>query len=99
MVIAFTVLFRPLLKADQLLPFHLAILFALNPPAVLRLPPTYTFVPLMATAKTALPTPLFVPLIRADHWRLLPSHLATRLAGVFVFPSTVVNCPPTYASV
>ena len=48
--IALTQLPTPLPSADQLLPFHLAMLLALTVPAVVNLPPTYTSLPLTATA-------------------------------------------------
>ena len=63
--------FWPELSADQLLPFHCAMLVAAMPPAVENKPPTYNVPPDTASAYT-LP---FSPEPRAD--QVVPFHCAT----------------------
>src|SRR5438093_939547 len=63
------------------------------PPAMRKLPPTYRFVPHVASALTSGPLPLTaaVPEPMADH--VFPSHRAMRLADT---PSAIVKIPPAY---
>ena len=83
---AWTTPFTPELNADQLLPSHFATLATVTPPAVSKLPPTYTLVPLTATA---LINPLAIPDPRGDQF--LPSHLAILLT---MYPPAVRKSPP-----
>src|SRR6185436_14391002 len=81
-------------RALQLLPFHLAILVAATPPAVVKLPPAYRSLPDTASAATLvkkfpLPTP------ESNALQLVPFHLAMYLAGT---PPAVVKLPPAYRS-
>ena len=77
-------------KLDQVEPFNLAIFTADIPPAVVKLPPTYTSVPDISIAYTI---PL-VPVPKAD--QVEPSHLAIFTADI---PPAVVKLPPTYTFV
>src|SRR5437867_2901762 len=74
-------------NADQLLPFHLAILVAASPPAVVKSPPAYRSLPDTVSAYT----PPFIPEPSAD--QLLPFHLAILVAAL---PPAVVKAPPAY---
>src|SRR5437588_6702110 len=77
---------RPAPSADQPLPFQTATWFAGEPPAVVKIPPTYRFpTASKASACTVLPTPAPT----ADQPN--PSHTATRFAGN---PSAVLKPPP-----
>src|SRR5205823_9752504 len=69
-------------KADQLLPFHLAMLVAALPPAVVKSPPAYRSLPDTASADTN----WFIPEPKAD--QPMPSHLAMLVAAL---PPAVVN--------
>src|SRR5438477_10254432 len=76
-----TVLFMPEPSADQLLPFHLAMLVAALPPADAKKPPTYRSLPDTASAVTVggvTPTP---PTPKPSAAQLLPFHLAMELAA------------------
>src|ERR1039457_148589 len=63
-------------RADQLLPFHCAMLVAALPPAVVKWPPAYNVPPDTASASTpgAKKSPPEIPDPRAD--QLLPFHWA-----------------------
>src|SRR6185369_2031566 len=88
---AFTGPFKPCWapSADQLLPFHSAMLIVSPLPADVKLPPACTFLPFTASASTkpCVPEPSAA--------QLLPSHLATPVAGL---PPAIVIYPPKYKS-
>src|SRR6476661_6071038 len=85
----------PVPRLLQLLPFQRATLLASTPPALAKRPPTYTSVPAMAMACTAvLNMPSDTPLPRLC--QALPSHLAMHEAGT---PPAPAKEPPTYTSV
>ena len=44
----------PVPSADHVVPFHFAMVFAGTPPAVVKFPPAYRFVPITASAVTVL---------------------------------------------
>src|SRR5207253_3118060 len=85
--------FTPLPRAAQLLPSHLAMLFADIPPAVVNCPAAYTSPPLIPIVMTRGNEPPSTPLPRAD--QLLPSHLAMPFAGT---PPAVVKFTPAHPS-
>src|SRR5438876_3912117 len=77
----------PVSSADQLLPFHLAMLFAGMPPAIVNGPPAYTSLPVTASARSSGPfAPPLTPQPRTDQFA--PSHFAMPLAGA---PPAVVK--------
>ena len=88
----------PLPTADQLDPFHFAMLSAATPPAVAKVPPAYSAGPLPSSntvkAETALfPMLLSIPSPSAD--QVDPFHFAMWFATTT--PSAVfVNEPPAY---
>src|SRR2546425_919619 len=69
--------FIPLPRADQRVPSHWAMPWALTPPAVVKLPPAYSadLVPSSNPVRAA--TKPFIPLPRAAQH--VPSHLAMKL--------------------
>jgi hypothetical protein len=67
-----TVLFMPVPRADQDVPFHFATRLAGAPPAVVKKPPAYRF-PALSLASAV--TVLFMPVPRAD--QAVPFHFAT----------------------
>jgi hypothetical protein len=79
--------------ADHTLPSQRAMLFAALPPAEVKVPPTYTVLPLTAIAFTLPFTPLAAPLPTVD--QLLPFQRAMRFASV---PPISVKEPPAYTS-
>src|SRR5437867_12686292 len=79
----------PLPSADHVLPSHLAIAFALTPPALPNLRPAYRSVPIAARVST----PQSIPSPRAD--QVLPLHLAMYEAPT---PPAVLNSPTAYSS-
>src|SRR5439155_23985897 len=85
----------PLPRGNQLLPSHRAMLLAVTPPALVKLPPAYTSpATLTATAFTAVPVPSLVPFTPLPSgYQLVPSQHAMRLALVRPMP---VNKPPAY---
>src|SRR5439155_225078 len=80
---------RPPPKGYHWLPSQRAMWLALIPPAVVKPPPTYTSLSLIAMVWTGSSTPL----PRAD--QLLPSHLAMWFTNT---PPAVLKVPPTYTS-
>src|SRR5579872_1901685 len=82
----------PEARADQLLPFHLAIPSTADPPAALKPPPAYRTLPDTAKAFTPQEFPS-IPELRAD--QLLPFHLAMPEAEV---PPAVSKAPPAYST-
>src|SRR5438045_1626089 len=81
-------------SAVQLVPSHLAVLVAALPPVVENLPPAYRVAPDIASAYTPTEVPCNPPPSpEPSAVQLLPSHLATLVAGL---PPAVVNAPPAY---
>lgn len=80
---------RPESSAAQVLPFQQAIRLAVMPPALVKLPPTYTLLPLTAMASTL----EFNPLPTVDQLRPFQ-----RARLVMRIPPAAVNTPPIYAS-
>src|SRR3712207_2161347 len=81
---------RPLPKADHspVVLFQRATCTALTPPALVKLPPTYTCAPSMVIAFTL----SFRPLPSADQPSLVWFQRAMKFAG---FPPAELNRPPT----
>src|SRR5437762_10266090 len=75
---------------------HRAILFALTPPTEVKLPPTYTSLPLTTIASTARFVARFTPPLREYQWPPVLSQRAMLLA--LTPPAAVENKPPTYIS-
>src|SRR3982751_4103334 len=74
----------PLASADQLVPFHFAILFTETPPAFVKLPAAYNspLYPAIATTDPKFPFCIpVIPLPSADQF--VPFHFAMLLALIF----------------
>jgi hypothetical protein len=84
----------PAPRADQDVPFHLAIRLAVTPPAVVKLPAAYKL-PLESIARLSTlppaPSAEVTPVESADHDA--PSHLAILLT---VTPPATIKLPPAY---